>query len=219
MQATSLVAAEPTAVDNAYRSVPSALAHVNRAIHRLSLVRSSYLRASSFLFEEERRWADWHFKTHKARNPVAQIDRVLAIYHRMQIVLNGAELSRLFQAANEDVNEVAHTHSGGYEAKPDELDRDGEPLAYIYIQPSMRTGNKSLIIVHELAHYCGGREGTGHQEIDHRATPIPNPKGNVLERGRHDYMDMTPDEAFSNTHSYQCYAFPEIPSNRIPDKF
>jgi hypothetical protein len=130
-------------------------------------------------------------------------------------MLNGATLSRLFQAAREDVKEVAHTYFGGYEFKPDELGpRSDEPGAYIYIQPKGQA--RSLVIIHELGHYCGGREGTG-QEIDHMATPIPQPRGRALERGLRNYANMTPDDAFRNTHSYQSYAFPEQPFGKVPD--
>ena len=162
-----------------------------------------------------------HFKVHKATDPVAQIDGVLAIFDRMRRALNGANLSRLFQPAREDVTEVAHAELGGHEFMPGEISpRSDEPGAFIYIQPNARSTGKApgLVIIHELAHYCGGREGTG-RDIDHRATPIPLPKGRTLERGQHNYADMTPDEAFRNTHSYQGYAFPELDFGKVPDKF
>jgi hypothetical protein len=205
-------------VELAYASIPAALSRVNKAIHRLSVVRASYLSPSSLFFsEKERRAVEWHFKVHKATNPVAQIDRVLGIYTLMRSVLNGANLSRLFQPGREDADAVAYTSLGGYLSKPSQpAPAYAEPEYYIYIPPKRRA--RSLVIIHELAHYCGGRSGSG-MEIDHRATPIPLPRGRSLERGYRSYADMTPDDAYCNTHSYQCYAFPEQSFGKVPANF
>lgn len=207
---------EVRGVELAYSSIPETLARVNRAIVRLSSVRPSFLFPTPFFpAERELRLAEWHFKVHRAPDPVAQIDRVLAVYDRMRGMLSGALLSRLFQEARPDTTEVAHTYFGGYEFKPDELGpRSDEPGAYIYIQPKGQA--RGLVIIHELGHYCGGREGSG-REIDHMATPLPPPRGRALERGVRNYADMTPNDALRNTHSFQAYAFPEQVFGRVPE--
>ena len=96
---------------------------------------------------------------------------------------------------------------------------EGELGKYIYITPNFRTASSSVII-HELGHYCGGKRGT-HREISHIASPSPWPRGEPRDDSRsgHNYEQLTANEAFCNTYSYQIYVFPEFPEHKIPDSF
>ena len=79
----------------------------------------------------------------------------------------------------------------------------------IYITPEFT--NKvfaAAILIHELAHYCGGKYGTVDM-IAHRASPLQSPRGKRKEDGFHDYAGMTADEAYRDAFSYECYCFPK----------
>ena len=103
----------------------------------------------------------------------------------------------------------AYTTLGGYYYGMDEIELlSDEYERAIYITPEFL--NKvfaASVLIHELAHYCGGREGTA-DTIEHRASPLPPPRGKRLKQGLHDYAGMTADEAYRNAQSYQCYCFP-----------
>jgi hypothetical protein len=205
-----------TGVELAYLSVPDALTRVRRAIARLFNVKASYLFVAPLTGQDlERRSVEWHFKVNKADDPVAQIARVLRVYDRMRLALEGATLSRLFQTGRGDIDYVAMAEFGGYDFAVDELATDKEPGAYVYIHPEKRA--RSLVIIHELGHFCGGRRGSG-SEIEHMAHPVPWPNGKAIDCPRN-YMNMNPDDAFRNTYSYQAYAFPEQSFGKIPGKF
>jgi len=223
----ALIAPGTTGVILAVQSIPEALTRVRRAIFRLTTVRASFavltpLTAST----SERRAVDWHFKVHRTTNPVAHIDRILRIYDRMSQALNMAarpgSAFRLFQPARQEENAVAWAALGGFDFALDELTETPDPPrvnvpgAFIYIHPDRRA--RSLVIIHELGHYCGGRLGSG-QDILHMSHPLPFPGGTRSESGTRNYANMTPDDAFRNTFSYQAYAFPEEQFGRVPDNF
>jgi hypothetical protein len=69
------------------------------------------------------------------------------------------------------------------------------------------TFNGPNVIVHELGHYCGGRDGSG-KEIAHLCTPNPKPFGKPGDEGKHghNFLTMTPEEALRNVYSYQAFA-------------
>jgi hypothetical protein len=104
----------------------------------------------------------------------------------------------------------AYTTLGGYYYGMDEIEPvSDEYERAIYITPEFT--NKvfaASILIHELAHYCGGKEGTA-DTIEHWASPKPPPRGRRLEDGLHDYAGMTADETYRNAQSYQAYCFPE----------
>ncbi|WP_024879006.1 peptidoglycan-binding domain-containing protein [Methylosinus sp. LW3] len=194
----------------ARKQAPVARARVMNALHRLSVVRSSYaLPSPLFSNAQLKREADWHFKFHKAAYPLENIDAVSTIYQRMNAALTKfiAGSFPLFQLSDhyrEDA--LAYAHVGGYSFSIAEIE-SGEQGAYIYVA-NERFGSLPVII-HELGHYCGGRFRSG-REIDHVSTPHPKPNGAAREAGRHDYRRMTPQEALKNVYSYQVYALPEM---------
>jgi hypothetical protein len=133
--------------------------------------------------------------------------------------LRTATTFRLFQPGKHpDPNAIAYAHWGGYDFGMDETE-GGELGRYIYITPVFRTMSSS-VIVHELGHFCGGRRGS-HQEIGHVASPSPWPRGEPRDDSKsgHNYLQLTADEAFRNTYSYQVYVFPEFPEHKVPDSF
>jgi hypothetical protein len=215
---------DPEQIQQAFVLAADALTRVRRAMSRLTAVRSSYTIPNPlFASEHERRLVEWHFKVHRADDPVIQIDRVWSVYQRMQITLSMALRKgtsfRLFQAGKHpDKTAIAFAHWGGYDFEFDELE-GGEQGKYIYITPNFRTASSSVII-HELGHYCGGKRGS-HREISHIASPSPWPRGEPRDDSRsgHNYEQLTANEAFCNTYSYQIYVFPEFPEHKIPDSF
>jgi len=78
----------------------------------------------------------------------------------------------------------------------------------IYVTPEF--SNKvfaASILIHELSHYCGGKQGSSNS-IEHRASPLPPTLGRRLEDGSTNYADMTADLAYRNAISYQLYCDP-----------
>ena len=199
---------EKPEIRKAFATIPECLTLVRSAIHRLEAIK--FLGTSSAV-------ANWNFKVDKAPNQVAHIDRLVAIYRKMEQVLFFAGRPgtpfRLFQWSphHPDPRQKgvpAYTSLGGMEMGLAEKDEFNEYKNAIYITPEF--ANKvfaASIIIHELAHYCGG-SGRNLDSIEHRASPFPHPNGRLLEDGRHDYARMTPDEAFRNAQSYQAFCEP-----------
>src|SRR5215469_89064 len=201
-----------------YATLPDALNLVRSARARLFAVRGSFTSSSPLpFFQGERKVVEWNWKVSRAANPVAHIDRILGVYDRMNETLfmasrpgNRFQLFLPSSGYPGEPGDPAYTTLGGYYYGMDEI----EPLSdeyerAIYITPEFT--NKvfaASILIHELAHYCGGKEGTA-DTIEHRASPKPPPRGRRLEDGLHDYAGMSADEAYRNAQSYQAYCFPE----------
>ncbi|MFO1162324.1 MAG: hypothetical protein U1E60_26030 [Reyranellaceae bacterium] len=200
--------AEKPEIKKAFATIPECLTLVRSSIHRLEAIR--FLGTSSPV-------ANWNFKVDKAADPDAHLDRIIAIYRKMEQVLFFAGRPgtpfRLFQWSphHPDPKEKgvpAYTSLGGMERGLQEKDEFNEYKNAVYITPEF--ANKvfaASIIIHELAHYCGGSERKA-DSIEHRASPFPHPNGRHLEDGFHDYAHMTPDMAFRNAQSYQAFAEP-----------
>lgn len=203
--------AEKPEIKKAFATIPECLTLVRSAIHRLDAVR--FLGMGSEV-------ANWNFKVDKAADPGAHIDRIIGIYRKMEQVLFFAGRPgtpfRLFQWSprHPDPKQSgvpAYTSLGGMEMGLAEKDEFNEYKNAVYITPEF--ANKvfaASIIIHELAHYCGG-SNRKLDSIEHRASPLPAPQGTVLEDGFRNYARMTPDDAFRNAQSYQAFAEP----NRI----
>lgn len=199
---------EKPEIKKAFATIPECLTLVRSAIHRLEAIK--FLGTSSAI-------ANWNFKVDKAPNRVAHIDRIVGIYRKMEQVLFFAGRPgtpfRLFQWSphHPDPKQSgvpAYTSLGGMEMGLAEKDEFNEYKNAVYITPEF--ANKvfaASIIIHELAHYCGGSERKT-DSIEHRASPFPHPNGKHLEDGFHDYAHMTPDEAFRNAQSYQAFCEP-----------
>lgn len=202
-------------IKKAYATIPEALARIRMARNRLFSIRAFYsLQNPLFHLQQERKIAEWNFKLHRANNPAAQLDKLLAVYGRMDETLfmasrMGASF-QLFLPSNghpQYSGAPAYTTLGGYYYGVGEKDSTGEYRKAIYITPHF--ANKvfaASILIHELAHYCGGKERTA-MTIEHRASPLPPPHGRRLENGWHDYANMTTDEACRNAQSYQAYCY------------
>jgi hypothetical protein len=204
-------------IRRAYATLPEAMNLVRSARVRLFAVRGYYSSPRPLpFFQWERKVAEWNWKVQRAADPVAHIDRILGVYDRMNETLFMASRPgnafQLFLPSNGypgEPGDPAYTTAGGYYCGTNEIDPiwDAYERA-IYITPAfLNTVFPSSVLIHELAHYCGGKQGTA-DTIDHWASPLPPPRGRVLDFGHHDYAGLTADEAYRNAQSYQCYCFP-----------
>ncbi len=202
-------------VNKAYDRLPEALALVRKAKARLSVVRASFTPATLTLATQERKILDWNFKVSRAKDPVAHIDAIAATYNRMEAEMVTVARLRpklelfLFSPRHPtDPGAPAFTTLGGASFGLGDKDSRGDFSRAIYFTPEF--DNKvfaASIIVHEFAHFVGGRLGTA-SSIGHRASPIPPPRGRALEDGVRDYAGMTAADALRNAQSYQAYCDP-----------
>jgi hypothetical protein len=205
-------------IKKVYATLPEVLNLVRTARVRLFAVRASYTSSNPLPSpQSERKVAEWNWKVHRAADPIAHLHRILGVYDRMNETVfmamrpgNSFQLFLPSSGVPGEPGDPAYTTLGGYYCKPDEFDPNtDEYKKAIYITPQFT--NKvfaASILIHELAHFCGGKEGTP-DTIEHRASPRPPPRGRQLEDGLHDYAGMTADEAYRNAQSYQAYCFPE----------
>ena len=206
----------PPEVGKAYAVIPEALSRIRSARARLSVVRFTLGMPNSLTGAGEARIARWNFKVDRADDPQAHVDQIVAVYSRMEetlchAVLPGTTFQLFLPCYGSPMSKsaAAYTTLGGYYYGLEEKDKTGEYKKAIYITPQFfEKVFAASILIHELAHYCGGKEKTP-QTIEHRASPRPAPKGRRLEDGAHNYADMTADEAYRNAQSYQCYCYPE----------
>jgi hypothetical protein len=221
----------PPEVAKAYATIPEALTRVRAARARVAAVQLRLGLPSGLLSESELKLERWNWKLDRAENASAHLARIAAVYGRMDETLTmaahlvkpgpfGASFHLFLPSGGNPLNRTASafTTLGGYFHGPTDRDHTGAYLKAIYITPSyFEKVFATSILIHELAHYCGGKEH-GAETIGHQASPRPPPRGRKLEDGRHDYADMTADEAFRNAQSYQVYCFPET-DGRPPDSF
>lgn len=208
---------QPPEIQKAYATIPEALGRIRRAKARLLSLRASLsLPNPLFASQQERAIAEWNFKLHHASHPGAHLTKILAVYDRMDATLvmaarQGTTFQFFLPSNGNPLEETAaaYTTLGGYFYGIGEVQKDGEYRNAVYITPQFV--NKifaASILIHELAHFCGGKEKSA-ESIEHRASPKPQPNGRRLEDGHHDYANMTADEAYRNAQSYQAYSFPE----------
>lgn len=156
------------------------------------------------------REVDWHFKASADPTPAVHLAKVFAVYTFMLTAIREQNLGirEIFRAGTHpDPTAIAAAELGGFFSS-DQNER------FIIITPQFRT-QSSQVIVHELAHFCGGNRTSG-SDVVHRASPKPPPNGRQLEDGTTDYRNMSPFHARTNAISYQVYCFPEIPEFRVP---
>ena len=150
------------------------------------------------------REVNWHFKADQEPIPATQLVQVAAIYTFMLTAIRETNtgIRELFRAGTHpDPNAIAFAELGGFFS----LVQDDR---FIFITPQFRTAS-SGVIIHELAHFCGGNAASG-RDIVHRASPKPPPRGERREDGSTDYAGMVPFHARTNVFSYTVYCFPEI---------
>jgi hypothetical protein len=207
---------ETGVVAKAFATIPEARATIQLAITRLTAARASYSIPSPLSpAGKERGIVEWNFKVNRAADPVAQIDKIRSIYEQMNETLFRAsrfsEQWKLFRFSKGDPTSPgapAYTTLGGKYFSVTDKNRVHEFKNAIYVTPEF--SNKvfaASILIHELAHYCGGKEGSSNS-IEHRASPLPPPLGKPLEDGTTNYADMTSDLAYRNAQSYQLYCDP-----------
>ncbi len=217
--------AMPPELAKAYACVPGILARIRSARRRLQDVRDSTASPGTHTASGvNRRLVDWHFKAHRASSPRAHLDAAIRVYDTMERVLfmetrTGSPFQLFLRSNDPAMNEraAAWTEYGGYDYAIDARHPNGDYYHAIYIAPQFE--NKvyaEMILLHELAHFCGGREGTA-TTIGHRAHPSPPKLGRALEDGAADYARMSPADALRNAQSYQFLCAPEHPLFMPPD--
>lgn len=124
------------------------------------------------------REVDFHFKTGAAQDPASHMRHIFAVYTFMLTAIRESTLGirELFQGGEHpDPTAIAFAALGG-------LFSTVQQDRFIFITPIFRT-RSSGVIVHELAHFCGGDAKSGN-DIVHRASPKPPPLGTQREDGR-----------------------------------
>ena len=211
-----MLGVETGVVAKAFATIPEATATIRLAITRLTAVRASFSSPNPLSAGgKEREVAEWNFKVNRAADSVTQIDAIRSIYELMnETLFRASHFSaqwKLFQFSKRDRTSAgapAYTTLGGKYFPVAEKDQDREFKNAIYVTPEF--ANKvfaASILIHELSHYCGGKQGSSNS-IEHRASPLPPPLGRRLEDGSTNYADMTADLAYRNAISYQLYCDP-----------
>ena len=155
---------------------------------------------------------NWHFKANADPNPaqhMAKVQTTLATMHTAirEHNLGTRNILRKGAPPPADPNAIAWAYLGGWTSMKQEE-------KFITITPLFMT-TLSLVIVHELCHFCGGSQKTG-KDIVHRASPDPFPTGTKREDGSTNYRDMPPFHARTNVYSYTVYCYPERPEFKVP---
>ena len=215
----------PPELAKAYACVPGILQRIRGARRRLQDVRDSMAAPDVHTAASlNRRLADWHFKLHRAKSPRDHLDAAIGVYNTMERVLfmetrSGSPFQLFLRSSDEAMNQraAAWTEYGGFDYPIDARHANGDYYHAIYIAPQFE--NKvyaEMILLHELAHFCGGREGTANT-IGHRAHPSPPTLGRALEDGTANYARMSAADALRNAQSYQFLCAPEHPLFMPPE--
>ncbi|MGE0246072.1 MAG: peptidoglycan-binding protein [Pyrinomonadaceae bacterium] len=155
---------------------------------------------------------NWHFKANADPNPTQHMTKVSTVLATMLAAIKEHNLGtrtilRKGAPPPADPNAIAWAYLGGWTSNKMEE-------KFITITPMFMT-QLSLVIVHELAHFCGGTKSSG-KDIVHRASPDPFPTGTKREDGSTNYRDMPPFHARTNVYSYTVYCYPERPEFKVP---
>jgi hypothetical protein len=201
---------------SAILSSPEALVRIKTAQARLSMALAA--RNAGNTNDADLRSANWHFKIHRARDPSSQFIYLRSVFAIMErelresIRTNGASLFEVVNGDDQGDEDEMNTFPGGHSYnKLDGATMRPNPTK-IFIWP--RTAVRPSGICHELAHYSGGRAHTRHTIRDN-ILALPFGVGRAL-RGRHNYAEMTADEAANNAISYEEFCFPDRLSGRTP---
>lgn len=191
---------------DAERRIVAAMDRLSRATAALAL--ATRTPAQQQLVRE----IDFHFKASDDPTPAVHLTKIMAIYVFMLTAIREhnqgiRELFREGPIPDDNPDAIAFAALGGFFSF-DQNDR------FIFITPNFRT-QSSGVIIHELGHFCGGNPSSGN-DIVHRASPKPPPRGTKREDGSTDYAGMVPFHARTNVFSYQVYCFPEIPEFKVP---
>lgn len=192
--------------EDAEKRISAALKRMNSAI--LAMKKKVQTPKERELIRE----INWHFKANADPNPavrMAKVQTTLATMHTAirEHNLGTRNILRKGATPPKDPNAIAWAYLGGWTSMKQEE-------KFITITPMYAT-TLSLVIVHELAHFCGGNQSTG-KDIVHRASPDPFPTGTKREDGSTNYRDMPPFHARTNVYSYTVYCYPERPEFKVP---
>lgn len=192
--------------EDAERRILAALKRMNQAI----LAMGKKIRTPRE--QELVREINWHFKANADSNPaqhMAKVQFTLATMHTAirEHNLGTRNILRKGDPPPADPNAIAWAYLGGWTSMKQEE-------RFITITPLFMT-QLSIVIVHELSHFCGAAHGTA-KEIIHRASPDPFPTGTKREDGSTNYRDMPPYHARTNVYSYTVYCYPDRPEFKVP---
>jgi peptidoglycan hydrolase-like protein with peptidoglycan-binding domain len=207
----------------AYECVPGVLGRIRAARRRVESAQISMAK-KPVPDTTDVRLAKWHFKAHKAADPVGHLGKVIDVFSRMESILfmetRAGSPFQLFMPTNGDPREkvaAAWAFLGGYSFPFNQQQSGGEYMHAIYIAPQFAEKIfAEMILLHELGHFCGGAPGS-NDSIGHRAHPSPPPSGKRLEDGTTNYARMTPADALRNAQSFQFLCAPEHPLFMPPD--
>jgi peptidoglycan hydrolase-like protein with peptidoglycan-binding domain len=155
---------------------------------------------------------NWHFKANADADPATHMAKVSFVLATMLTAIreHNSGTRSIFTKGDtppSDPNAIAWAYLGGWNSMKQEERK-------IIITPKFVT-QLSMVIVHELAHFCGGSRSTG-KDIVHRASPEPFPTGEKREDGSTNYRDMPPFHARTNVYSYLIYCYPDRPEFKVP---
>jgi hypothetical protein len=203
-------------IASAILSSPEALMRIKTAQARLSMAHAA--RNTGNMNDANLRSANWHFKIHRARDALAQLIYLCSVFAIMErelkesIRTNGASLFEVANEGDDGDEDDMLTFPGGYSYSKIEGEAMRPNPTKIFIWH--RTAVTPAGICHELAHYSGGRAHTRHTIRDN-VLVLPFGVGRAL-RGRHNYAEMTADEAANNAISYESFCFPDRLAGRTP---
>jgi peptidoglycan hydrolase-like protein with peptidoglycan-binding domain len=192
--------------EDAEQRISAALSRMNKAI--LAMGKKIQTPKEKELIRE----INWHFKANADPNPTQHMAKVQFTLATMLTAIrennNGSRnIFRKGAPPSADPNAIAWAYLGGWTSMKQEE-------RFITITPLFVT-QLSLVIVHELCHFCGGNQSTG-KDIVHRASPDPFPTGTRREDGSTNYRDMPPFHARTNVYSYTVYCYPDRTEFKVP---
>jgi hypothetical protein len=200
----------PTLAPSAVASIPDALQVITMARVHLQAARLAFSGGpGGEIFAATNAAAaalvNKHFHLDKAQSPLSALDMVDRIYSRMQVAIGHVPAgSWVFEDDPSDPPDTAYafTYMGGYFFLTGQSQRSRTGRIYldrIYLCRRLVSYDSQAIVyamVHELAHFCGGREGMG-DAIDDWAY-AHRPTG---------YETLAPYSAIRNADCYAQYAW------------
>lgn len=178
---------------SAMEAVPLAMTWVAGATAALARLNSAIIKSTPN--NPDVQVINRHFHFDRLKTPADfYLNKVRNVFRLSADVLsNGA---RYFQEGAGDG--FADAPMGGYHFK------NSPQFNHITIRrefPPCGPNAKSAMLVHECAHFVGFVN-----EIRHFAMEFPAPDGQAQDGSRHNYSQLTPDEAVLNASSYAAYA-------------
>lgn len=212
-------AGKPHLAPSAVESIPVAMALIGQARRHLGIARLAFTGGPGGggglfgpAYESAAGLVNKHFHLDKAQSPVSGLDRVDEIFSRMQVAIGHVPAGTwVFEDDPNEPPDVAYafTYAGGYFFLTGQSERLGKGRIYydrIYLCRRLVSYDRDTIVyamIHELAHFVGGKPGMVDNVDDwayaHRPTG---------------YETLQPFAAIRNADCYSQYAW-EV-TRRVP---